>query len=260
MDEIKKQLKFTESLVKEKGDYLLSVWDKIGKVEMHDPIDYSTKYDIQIEKEMLEAITSEYPDHGFFGEELTDIRDESKEFTWYADPIDGTKYFGRQVPMFTTILSLWDKQGGVVAAVYDPTVKELFSAARGLGAFINGIKISVDDGKKLNESIIALEVGDEDTDWEKNIIGNFLGSGCRVRIFGNATLSICWSLKSALMGYVDLFGMEDHDKKQDLAAPLLIAEEAGMLVKRVRINNKNKLYCCLPSLESEIMAMLELNS
>lgn len=257
MIDLNETLKFAEKLCREKGDYLLSVWEDIGPLEFHDNIDFSTKYDLSVEREVYKEIKSKYPTHGFLGEEDSSLVDKSREYIWYVDPIDGTKYFGRQVPLFTTIMGLTYKNEPVMGVVYNPSSKQLYSAAKGVGAFLNGKQFKISDtGKSLKDSIMALELGDEDRTWEDDKISKILSKGGRIRVFGNATLSICWSLQEALGGYVDLFGMYDHGKKQDLMAPLAIAKEAGMVVKELIIEGKNKLYAVYPSLTDEVEEIL----
>ena len=253
MFDYQKALKFAENLCREKGNFLLSVWEDIGELEFHDAIDFSTKYDKQIEKEVYDAIKKQYPEHGFFGEEYEQLRDEQSDFVWNVDPIDGTKYFGKQVPMFTTIMGLMYRNEPVLGVVYNPSSKQLYSGAKGIGSFLNGKNLSIkDEGKTLLDSIISLELGDEDKAWESKKVVNVLAKAGRVRIFGNATLIICWSLQGALSGYVDFFGMRDHGKKQDLVAPLAIAKEAGMVTKEISVGKKKKLFCVYPSLVNEI--------
>lgn len=258
MIDLQEALIFARELCQKKGDYLLSVWEDIDSLDFHDSIDFSTKYDLSVEQEVYAAIKEKYPDHGFLGEEDEALRDENKDYVWYVDPIDGTKYFGRQVPLFTSILGLTYKGEPVLGVVYNPSSKQLYSAAKGLGAFLNEEKLHVkDEGKNLKDSIVALELGSEEKDWEHTRVLSFLSQAGRIRVFGNATLSICWALQGALGGYVDLFGMFDHGKKQDLIAPLVIAQEAGMVVKELKIGDKNKLYAVYPSLVSEVETILQ---
>jgi len=257
MVNLKEALTFTEVLCKTKGTYLLSKWNEVGELEFHDSIDFTTKFDKQVEKEIYEEIRKKYPNHGFYGEELTELRDVDKYYVWHVDPVDGTKYFGRQVPLFTTVIGLTFKEEPILGVVYNPSSNQLYSGAKGLGSMLNGEKLSVVDGAKLKDSIIALELGDEDLLWEVEKIKEVLGKAGRVRVFGNATLSICWSLQNALGGYVDLFGMKDHGKWQDLIAPLIIAEEAGMKVKNIQVGKKTKLVCALPSIVQQLVEILE---
>ena len=257
MIDLKEALTFTEELCTTKGTYLLSKWNEVGELEFHDSIDFTTKFDKQVEKEIYEEIRRKYPDHGFYGEELEDLRKVNREYVWHVDPVDGTKYFGRQVPLFTTVVGLTFKEKPILGAVYNPSSKQLYSGAKRLGSNLNGEKLTVTDGAKLKDSIIALELGDDDLLWEVEKIKEILEKAGRVRVFGNATMSICWSLQNALGGYIDLFGMKDHGKWQDLIAPLIMAEEAGMKVRNIHVGKKTKLVCALPSIVEQLVEILE---
>ena len=62
---------------------------------------------------------------------------------WVFDPIDGTTNFAHGLPIFCASLALEIDGVAEVAAVYDPTRRELFTAERGGGAFLNGRPLRV---------------------------------------------------------------------------------------------------------------------
>lgn len=257
MNNLKPMLKFAEDLCLKKGKFLLSQWNNVGQLEFKDSIDFTTKYDKQVEKEIYDEIKNRYPDHGFFGEEHASLRNTNSDYVWFSDPVDGTKYYGRQVPMFTTILGLTYKNKPVLGVVYNPSSNQIYSGAKDLGSFLNHNPLKVSHKTNLIDSIISMELGSEDKEWESEKLEEIRNKAGRIRILGNATLSICWSLQGALAGYVDLFGMYDHDKKQDLIAPLSIAKEAGMEIREIKIGNKNKIICVLPNLANELEKIIK---
>ena len=57
---------------------------------------------------------------------------------WVFDPIDGTTNYAHGIPIFCASLALEIDGVAQVAAVFDPTRSELFTAERGGGAFLNG--------------------------------------------------------------------------------------------------------------------------
>ncbi|MGQ9888676.1 MAG: inositol monophosphatase family protein [Aggregatilineales bacterium] len=64
--------------------------------------------------------------------------------TWYVDPLDGTSNFAAGFPFFCVSMGLADRDGNpLVGVVYDPVRGELFTAARGLGAALNGQPLRV---------------------------------------------------------------------------------------------------------------------
>ena len=65
-----------------------------------------------------------------------DARGEDAEYLWLVDPIDGTKAFVREYPMFSTQIALM-RRGEIVLGVSSaPVYGELAYAERGRGAFL----------------------------------------------------------------------------------------------------------------------------
>ncbi len=89
-------------------------------------------------------LESRFPAYGFYGEE-TGPRDLSAESVWLVDPIDGTKAFVREYPMFSTQIALM-RGGEIVLGVSSaPVYGELAYAERGAGAYLNGRPLRVSD-------------------------------------------------------------------------------------------------------------------
>ena len=96
-----------------------------------------TEADVRCEIAIREILESRFPTHGFFGEE-TGVRDRDAESLWLVDPIDGTKAFVREYPMFSTQIALM-RRGEIVLGVSSaPIYGELAYAERGRGAYLNG--------------------------------------------------------------------------------------------------------------------------
>ncbi|MHB8474907.1 MAG: inositol monophosphatase family protein [Steroidobacteraceae bacterium] len=101
-----------------------------------------TEADVRCEIAIREVLEARFPAHGFFGEE-TGSRDADAESLWLVDPIDGTKAFVREYPMFSTQIALM-RRGEIVLGVSSaPVYGELCFAERGCGAYLNGKPIAV---------------------------------------------------------------------------------------------------------------------
>jgi histidinol-phosphatase len=102
-----------------------------------------TQADREAEEAIVAALGRAFPAWGFLGEEFgakgpTDIR-------WIVDPIDGTKNFVRQIPVWATLLAL-EAHGEIVAGViHNPVTGELYAARKGGGARLNGRRVRVSD-------------------------------------------------------------------------------------------------------------------
>jgi histidinol-phosphatase len=101
-----------------------------------------TEADVRCEIAIREILETRFPSHGFYGEE-TGSRDRNAESLWLVDPIDGTKAFVREYPMFSTQIALM-RRGEIVLGVSSaPVYGELAYAQRGCGAYLNGKRMEV---------------------------------------------------------------------------------------------------------------------
>jgi histidinol-phosphatase len=101
-----------------------------------------TEADMRCEIAIREILEKRFPSHGFYGEE-TGSRGTNAESLWLVDPIDGTKAFVREYPMFSTQIALM-RRGEIVLGVSSaPVYGELACAERGCGAYLNGKRMHV---------------------------------------------------------------------------------------------------------------------
>jgi histidinol-phosphatase len=113
-----------------------------------------TEADVRCEMAIREILEARFPAHGFFGEE-TGSRDADAESLWLVDPIDGTKAFVREYPMFSTQIALM-RGGEIVLGVSSaPVYGELCFAERGCGAYLNGKPIAVSQVATLEAAALS---------------------------------------------------------------------------------------------------------
>jgi histidinol-phosphatase len=104
----------------------------------HTPV---TQADREAEQAITRILRGAFPDHGFLGEEFGGEGRQDRR--WIVDPIDGTKNFIRGIPIWATLIAL-EEDGDVTAGVvYNPVTREMYTARRGGGAFLNGRPIHV---------------------------------------------------------------------------------------------------------------------
>jgi histidinol-phosphatase len=123
-----------------------------------------TEADVRCEQAIREVLEERFPTYGFYGEE-TGRRDVSAESVWLVDPIDGTKAFIREYPLFSTQIALL-RAGRIVLGVSSaPVFGELAWAERGRGdevagggggeAYLNGQPIRVSEVDSLERATIS---------------------------------------------------------------------------------------------------------
>ena len=115
------------------------------------PWDVVTEYDLRVEKLIIGKLKEKFPDHKFIGEETAEEKELTPDPTWIIDPIDGTNNFAIGYPECAISVGLAINREVVVGIVCNPITKQTFTARKGNGAFLNGVKISVtqEKGRKL---------------------------------------------------------------------------------------------------------------
>src|SRR6202790_5185603 len=113
-----------------------------------------TEADIRCETAIREILEARFPGYGFFGEE-TMARGMDADNVWLADPIDGTKAFVREYPMFSTQIALM-RRGEIVLGVSSaPVYGELPFAERGCGAYLNGKPLAVSEIAEVESAALS---------------------------------------------------------------------------------------------------------
>src|SRR4051812_28331259 len=125
------------------------------RIDKKGTIDLVTEIDIEIERGFRAMIAERFPDHDVLGEEFGagSRTGPPPKLCWIFDPIDGTTNYAHRLPIFCSSLALELEGQPIVAAVYDPTRKELFTAERGVGAWLNGQPLHVSDAATLIDSL-----------------------------------------------------------------------------------------------------------
>src|SRR5207253_1034918 len=124
-------------------------------VDKKGTIDLVTEVDVAVERRVRALIGERFPDHQILAEELGGAAAVPPGPCWVFDPIDGTTNFAHGLPIFCASLAL--EIGGVaeVAAVFYPNRKELFTAERGGGAFLNGRPLRVSSAARLVDAMLV---------------------------------------------------------------------------------------------------------
>ena len=150
--ELKRILSFCRQTAERAGAILARGFNRSHqRVAFKGRIDPVTEYDLKSERYITGQIKKKYPDHAILTEEGTATGKDSQS-RWIIDPLDGTVNFAHGFPVYCVSIG-FEHQGNLTAgAVYDPERHELFSAARGQGAFLNGKRIQVGKERRLKQS------------------------------------------------------------------------------------------------------------
>ncbi|HKC57770.1 MAG TPA: inositol monophosphatase family protein [Vicinamibacterales bacterium] len=196
------------------------------RVDKKGSIDLVTEVDLACERMCRETIAERFPDHDILAEELGGPSGGSaSRFRWVFDPLDGTTNYTHGLPIYCSSLALEVDGRAEVAAIYDPTRRELFTAERGEGSYLNGRALRVSQTSTLIDALLVTgfpySVHEESGDLVA-LFGYFLGRARAVRRLGSAALDLCYVAAGRFEGF-----WEQHLKPWDVAAGVLIVEEAG---------------------------------
>jgi histidinol-phosphatase len=180
-----------------------------------------TEADVETERVVRAILAERFPDHGFYGEE-TGQRALDAEYLWLVDPIDGTKAFVREYPMFSTQIALMHRGRLVVGVSSAPAYGELAYGEVGAGAWLDGEPIRVSDVDTIEGA--ALSTGNLKTlaggpQW--SAFGRLVGRLHRIRGYGDF---LHYHLLAA--GKIDAV-VESDVNILDIAACAVIVEAAG---------------------------------
>ena len=112
-----------------------------------------TEADRAVERALRERLAAERPDDGVLGEELGEAG--SGERRWVLDPLDGTEWFARGIPLWGTLIALEDARGPLVAVVSAPALRRRWWALRGGGAFRDGRRLAVSRVAAVADAFVA---------------------------------------------------------------------------------------------------------
>ena len=209
------------------GDVQMARVGEHQHIEKKGIIDLVTETDREIEQQFRALIGSRFPTHEVLGEEYSPAADRERVpgFCWLFDPIDGTTNFAHGLPIFCASLALEINGEAVVAAVYDPNRRELFTAERGSGAWLNGSPIRVTSETLLIDSLLCTGFPYDVQRKPDELVGlfaHFLGISRAVRRLGSAAIDLCYVAAGRLDGFWEM-----HLGPWDIAAGTLIVTEAG---------------------------------
>ena len=120
LNEIKKFLYF---LCNQAKKITLSGFKEIKDVKYKKDTSPVTKFDVEAEDVIRRLILKTFPNHNILSEENPELNNSS-DYTWVIDPIDGTKSFIIGRPLWGTMISLIFKNKPIVSIIDFPCLNE----------------------------------------------------------------------------------------------------------------------------------------
>jgi myo-inositol-1(or 4)-monophosphatase len=194
------------------------------RIDKKGAIDLVTEVDLEVERIFRAMIAERFPGHIVLAEEMGETGVDSR-YRWVFDPLDGTTNYAHGIPIFCATLALEIDGVPAVGAVFDPNRNELFTAERGVGAWLNGERLQVSSTATLSDSVLVTgfpyDVRERGADLLA-LFGGFLSRARAVRRLGSAAIDLCWTAAGRMDGF-----WEQSLKAWDVMAGALIVQEAG---------------------------------
>ncbi len=187
--------------------------------------DIATEFDQEAERHVVDRIRELREDDAIIGEEGT-ADGGTSGYSWPIDPIDGTTNYVYDQPAWSNSVAVAFRGEAVAGAVYVPPLDEMFTAAIGRGATLNGRPIGV--GTETNLALALVGTGfayQPERRREQAIrLVELIGQVRDVRRLGSAAFDLCM----VACGRLDIY-YERYLNSWDAAAGELIAREAGAI-------------------------------
>lgn len=159
MKTYEEQLKFARRIARTIGGRILKAFgNPIATLPNGGrPFNPVTEVDRWADTALRERFAKLYPDYSILTEEGGFQEHPRSEYTWIADPLDGTAAFRKGLADFAISIALLYGTKPVVGVVYDPVRKEVFTASEGGGAYLNDRPLSVGNIGQLDEALVSIE-------------------------------------------------------------------------------------------------------
>jgi myo-inositol-1(or 4)-monophosphatase len=213
--------------------------------------------DLAVDALLTERLLAGRPDYGWLSEETADDPARlEKSRVFVVDPIDGTVAFIKQKPWWAVSVAVVEDGQPIAGVVFAPALDELYAAAAGEGATLNGAALRASRTSVLNDAAV---LGD----------ARLLAPPAWPPMRLASRNSVAYRMALVAAGAFDAAIAPTSKNEWDLAAADLICAEAGALstdsLGRAFTYNqpdtrRPSLVCAGPALHSLILQRLARNS
>jgi myo-inositol-1(or 4)-monophosphatase len=212
------------------GAAVLEEWRTRFQVREKRRFDLVTEADLGSQQAIRSYLQGRFPEHAFVGEE--DPASQGKPGpgappTWIVDPLDGTTNYVHDCPMYCVSIGLQVGGEMVVGVVFDPRQEEMFMAAKGHGASLNGRRLQVSKARSLDEALLATGFPTDMRGQERALAWwrHFSLITRSLRRTGSTALNLAYVAAGRFDGYWAF-----DNNSWDVAGGIVLVREAGGLV------------------------------
>jgi fructose-1,6-bisphosphatase/inositol monophosphatase family enzyme len=195
---------------------------------------------VEIERALISRLQELFPDWGLWVEEHEEVNDASQEYTWYVDPIDGSKYFRAQIPLCSISVGLCRGDEPVLGIVFQPVTNQMYVGGPDLPTTLNKQSVRVNHKRRLSEAVLSVDFvlqtarSDVEKQWILDKQQQLHEQSYRCRVLGQGALSCAYVASGGLDALVVLNGWQDI-KPLDFAAGRAVVLGAGGVEQWVEV-------------------------
>jgi myo-inositol-1(or 4)-monophosphatase len=227
-----------------------------GQVTEKAQNDFVSTADRESEKVIASYLRAQTPEFGLLAEEAGASGGEGAR--WVVDPLDGTANFVHSFPHFAVSVALVLDGEVEVGAIYDPMRDELFSAARGGGAWCNGHRLRVSVRRDLTGGFLTTGFPfrvHRMLDVYLRVFHDVFLRVAAIRRPGAAALDLAHTAAGIFDGFFE-FCLSPWD----IAAGALLVREAGGVVTNLdgtgEIFAHGNVVAATPGVHNELLAVI----
>jgi myo-inositol-1(or 4)-monophosphatase len=215
-----------EILCKEVGVFICEQQRKVSTddIELKSLNSLVSYVDKTAEEMLVSGLSTILPEAGFITEEGTATK-KGERFNWIIDPLDGTTNYLYGLPIFAISVALIDENELMLGLVYELGQKEMFTAQKGKGAFLNGKAIKVSAITEMEQALFATGFPYHDfdrLDAFNQLLSYFYKNSRGLRRLGSAATDLAYVACGRFSGFFE-YGLSPWD----VAAGALLVQEAG---------------------------------
>jgi len=219
------RLALAEAVAREAGEVALDYFRKRETLVIEtkrDPQDVVSIADREVENLIRARFHQAYPGDGVLGEEYG-LEHGSSGFTWVVDPIDGTSPFVNGMPNWCVSIGLLHGDVPVLGVISAPCHGELYAAASGMGATLNGKTLTLDPSRNIRNAVTGIGANNYVSPaFVGKMVESLLDAGGNFIRNGSGALMLAYVAAGRLVGYY-----EPYMHAWDCMAGYCLVKEAG---------------------------------
>ena len=219
------------------GELLRQSFQQPLRVNVAEAHDIKLQIDIESQELITKLLLGNFAQHALYGEEGI-VGDQSSEYQWVVDPLDGTVNYFYGIPHFCISIALRFCGEIIVGVIYDPMRDELWAVQKGTRPTLNGREFRVSERAALEEAVISVGLSKTGVTIEAGlpVLQEMVHRARKCRLLGSAALDMAYVACGRFDAYI-----EQGISLWDVAAGWILVETAGGSVEmKPRVDMKDK--------------------